>query len=200
VLGVPARIAGSLEKAGPVTRRFDPQRRDHIIDAALRVIVSQGVAGTSHRKVAVEAGVPLGSMTYHFSGMDELLREAFARFSDGVAVAFEGSLAAAGDAGEVKAAIVETINENIFESRESLILTLELYALAARDERFRDLTTSWMGRSRRALERHFDPRVARELDALVEGLTIHRALDVDAQDPGLAADSVEKITRSGPAR
>lgn len=178
-----------------MARRYDPQRRDHIIDAALRVIVAQGVAGTSHRKVAVEAGVPLGSMTYHFSGMDELLREAFARFSNSVAVLFEESLAAASDAGEVKAAIVETINENIFESRESLILTLELYALAARDEGYRDLTTSWMGRSRRALERHFDPRVARELDALVEGLTIHRALDVEAQDPGLAADSVDKITR-----
>ena len=43
--------------------RVDPERQQHIIDAALRVIASRGVAGTSHRGVAAEAHVPLGSMT-----------------------------------------------------------------------------------------------------------------------------------------
>ncbi|CAM5488856.1 hypothetical protein SGRI78S_04750 [Streptomyces griseus subsp. griseus] len=63
------------------TGRTDPERRDRIIDAVLDLIVDEGVAGVSHRKVAARAGVPLGSMTYHFSGMDELLHEAFTRFS-----------------------------------------------------------------------------------------------------------------------
>ena len=57
------------------TRRNDPNRRDRIIDACLRVIAEVGVAGASHRKIAEAADVPLGSMTYHFTGMDELLRD-----------------------------------------------------------------------------------------------------------------------------
>jgi len=44
-------------------RRKDPGRRDRIIDACLEVIAEHGVAGTSHRRVAAAAGVPLGSMT-----------------------------------------------------------------------------------------------------------------------------------------
>lgn len=60
-------------------RRFDPERRDRIIEATLDLISAEGVAGTSHRKVAAVADVPLGSMTYHFAGMDDLLHEAFTR-------------------------------------------------------------------------------------------------------------------------
>ena len=55
-------------------RRNDPARRDRIIDACLEVISESGVAGTSHRKVAARAGVPLGAMTYYFDGMDDLLQ------------------------------------------------------------------------------------------------------------------------------
>lgn len=57
-------------------RRLDPDRRSRIIDAALDVIAEKGVAGTTHRRVAAMADVPLGSMTYRFHSMDELLREA----------------------------------------------------------------------------------------------------------------------------
>ncbi|MFD5646379.1 TetR family transcriptional regulator, partial [Streptomyces anulatus] len=34
------------------TGRTDPERRDRIIDAALDLIVDEGVAGVSHRKAA----------------------------------------------------------------------------------------------------------------------------------------------------
>ncbi len=71
------------------TRRTDPGRRDRIVDACLDVIADVGVAGASHRRIAARADVPLGSMSYHFAGMDELLREAFTRFADGVADTFE---------------------------------------------------------------------------------------------------------------
>jgi TetR/AcrR family transcriptional regulator, regulator of biofilm formation and stress response len=44
-------------------RRYDPSRRNRIIDACLDLISQNGVAGTTHRKVADAADVPLGSMT-----------------------------------------------------------------------------------------------------------------------------------------
>ena len=51
----------------------DAGRRDRIIDACLVVIARDGVDGTSMRRVATAAAVPLGSMTYHFTSRDDLV-------------------------------------------------------------------------------------------------------------------------------
>lgn len=50
-------------------------RRRQLVDAAARVIASEGVASTTTRKIAAEAGVPTGLVHYWFSGKDELLEE-----------------------------------------------------------------------------------------------------------------------------
>lgn len=71
-----------------------------------------GVAGVSHRKVAVVADLPLGSMTYHFDGMDELLRLAFGRFSRSVSDGFEQRMSGATDLASARAAVVEIITQD----------------------------------------------------------------------------------------
>lgn len=185
-----ARPAASARRA----RRTDPDRRDRIIDTCLRVIAEVGVAGVSHRKIAEAADIPLGSMTYHFSGMDELLREAFTRFADRIAERFERRMADAADADAAQAAVVAIILEDVFGESGDLLITHELYTLAAREAAFRDIATGWMARSRAALERHFDPETARMLDALIGGVTIHRALDVEERDPTEVAEAVARIT------
>ncbi|TDC66680.1 TetR/AcrR family transcriptional regulator [Streptomyces hainanensis] len=179
------------------TGRSDPGRRDRIIDACLDVIAEAGVAGTSHRRVAARAGVPLGSMTYHFTGMDELLHEAFGRFATSVSDGFEQVMAAARDLDAAQRAVVDLITRDVLTDQRDLVLTHELYTLAAREPAFRDITNAWMARSRRALERHFDPTTARLLDALIEGLTIHRALDTEAHDPAVVATAVGRIAGPG---
>ncbi|SHJ36761.1 transcriptional regulator, TetR family [Tessaracoccus bendigoensis DSM 12906] len=177
------------------TRRHDPQRRERIVAACLDVIAECGVAGVTHRKVAAAADVPLGSMTYHFSGMDELLREAFEVFSTTVAERFESRLAEAADLAEARTAVAAIISNDVFGSQRDLVLTHELYTLAARDPAYRQLTNGWMRRSRTALERHFDPMTARLLDALIEGLTIHEALDTERRDPDIVAKGIERLTK-----
>ncbi|MEV1045951.1 TetR family transcriptional regulator [Streptomyces sp. NPDC049916] len=176
------------------TGRTDPERRDRIIDATLDVIVDVGVAGLSHRKVAARAGVPLGSMTYHFSGMDQLLHEAFTRFSGTIVAVFEDHLGAANTPEEARAAVTDLVHHLSSGNQRELILTHELYTLAAREPAFRELTRTWMGRSRRALEWHFDPATARQLDALIEGLSIHRALETEPHDRALTAEAVARVT------
>ncbi len=55
-------------------RRLSPAaRRQQIIDAARGVIVQRGLATTSLRDIATAAGVSLGTVTYHFDGVDEIL-------------------------------------------------------------------------------------------------------------------------------
>jgi DNA-binding transcriptional regulator YbjK len=183
----------------PAARRHDPERRDRIIDACLDVIAESGVAGTSHRKVAQAADVPLGSMTYHFSGMNDLLREAFSRFARTTSNAFEERMAAAHDADTAKQAVADTVTQVVFSNQRDLVLTHELYTLAARDPAFRDITNAWMARSRRTLEQYFEPVTARILDALIEGLTIHRALDNEPQETAIVTAAIERITAGSPA-
>lgn len=173
--------------------RYDPERRDRIIDACLDVIAERGVAGTTHRRVADSAGVPLGSMTYHFDGMDDLLREAFTRFSHSVADGFEARLGHDMTPEQAKDAVVDLIQHDVFAGHRELVLSHELYTLAARDERYRELTSAWMARSRAALERHFDPATARLLDATIEGISIHSALDVSPLDRSVIQDAVDRV-------
>jgi len=183
---------------GSRRRRHDPARRDRIIDACLDVIASVGVAGTSHRRVAEAADVPLGSMTYHFAGMDDLLFAAFSRFARGAADQINRTIEAAPDADAARATIAEAITDVVFSGRRDLVLTLELYTLAARDPAYRSITNSWMGRSRQALEKYFDPPTARILDALVEGLTIHRALDNEPADRSVVTAAIRRVTAPTP--
>jgi len=174
-------------------RRHDPDRRDRIIDAALSVIAEGGVAGTSHRRVAERAEVPLGSMTYHFSSMDELLREAFTRFALRVSERFTARIEAAADREALVAAIVHLVHDDLAAGPDDLVLTLELYTLAARKPAFRQITHDWMRRSRAALERHVDARMAHELDALIEGLFIHVSLDPAPRSRAVTRDAVRRL-------
>jgi len=158
------------------------------------VIGEVGVAGASTRRIAAAADVPLGSMTYHFTNTDELLREAFDRFAHQVSDRFETAMAQAHDLDEARRAVIDLVAADVLTDPRELVLTHELYTLAARDPRFRQITRAWMARSRHALERHFDPFTARVLDALVEGLTIHRVLDTDVREVDDVARAVARIT------
>ena len=55
-------------------------RRRAILDATLRVVAAGGIDAVTHRRVAAEAGVALGSTTYYFRSRDEMLLEAFRQY------------------------------------------------------------------------------------------------------------------------
>lgn len=177
-------------------RRHDPERRDRLIDVALDVIAEHGVAGTTHRKVAAAADVPLGSMTYHFAGIEDLLTAAFTKLATTAADGFEDALRTADGTEAAREAVVGLITGELLGSRRNALLTYELYALAARNPEVRRVTDAWMARSRTALEHHFDPPTTIMLDALIEGLSIHRALALDPMPDAVVRDAVRRIVTS----
>ncbi|MEV5433699.1 TetR family transcriptional regulator [Streptomyces sp. NPDC052701] len=176
------------------TGHTDPQRRERILAATLDLIGDEGVAGVSHRKIAARAGVPLGSMTYHFTGIDDLLRQAFTRFADRIVAVFEQHLGRATGPEQAREAVTDLVHALSEGAVRDLVLTQELYTLAARHPQYRELTQAWMRRSRRLLEQHFDADTARQLDALIEGLTLHRALDGSPHGRDLTRRAVARIT------
>ncbi|MFJ2173582.1 MULTISPECIES: TetR/AcrR family transcriptional regulator [unclassified Streptomyces] len=176
------------------TGHTDPRRRERIIAATLDLIAEEGVAGVSHRKIATRAGVPLGSMTYHFSGIEQLLRDAFGRFADHIVAVFDAHLAAPTDRDQACEAVTDLVHVLSEGSQRDLVLSQELYTLAARQPVYREITHEWMRRSRVHLEKHFDPDTARQLDALIEGLTLHRALSREPHDRALTREAITRIT------
>lgn len=61
-------------------RRARVDTRQRILRATLRIIGEGGLAAVTNRRVAQEAGVSLGSLTYHFDTQQELLRESLLLF------------------------------------------------------------------------------------------------------------------------
>ena len=179
----------------PRARRHDPDRRERLITTALDVIAEHGTAGASHRAIARAADVPLGSTTYHFSSLDELLAAAFARHAERVAAALEERMRAAPDRDAAMDALAAHLAQDLLGDGRALVLAVELYVAAARRPALRAVTQGWMLRSRRALELHFDPVTARELDALVEGLVLHQALSTDPMTPEQLRHALLRITR-----
>ncbi|PRY50102.1 TetR family transcriptional regulator [Geodermatophilus tzadiensis] len=174
-------------------RRHDPGRRDRLVDTALDVIAEQGVTAATHRAIARAADVPLGSLTYHFASLTELLAAAFTRHVDTVAERFDERMRAAPDRAAALEVLVEHLTGDLLGSPRDLVLAVELYVAAARDPALRAVTQDWMARSRRSLERHLDPVTARELDALVEGLVLHSALSTDPMTPDQIRSALTRL-------
>lgn len=57
------------------SRKRTVETRERILDAALREFAEVGFEGASTRRIAAEAGLQHGLITYHFDGKDGLWRE-----------------------------------------------------------------------------------------------------------------------------
>jgi DNA-binding transcriptional regulator YbjK len=164
----------AVDSATPVrrARRFDPDRRDHILTVALDVLADHGLDGLTQRRVAAAADVPLGSVTYHFPSRDDLVLAAFARFVQEQSALFAGRFGGIA----TREDLIETLTALVAGGPDRLragVLGFELYLLALRDPRARDLTAAWTAESRTALARLMEPTAAADLDAYLEGLILH---------------------------
>lgn len=156
-------------------RRFDPERRERILDATLDVLAEHGVSGLTHRLIAAQADVPLGSVTYHFSSLADLRAQAFERFVAEQSMQFEQLFQDVRNAEQ----LVEILTDLVHASpsrRRSARLGFELHLAALRDPELRALTTAWTEHSRRVMARFTSSDNADRLDALLEGMIMHSLL------------------------
>jgi AcrR family transcriptional regulator len=116
--------------------------REEILRAALRVIGEQGVAGLTNRRIVADAGVSLGTLTYHFPSQTELLRQAMLLFAEQETAQLSELVDAHRSEGltvEQAAAVVERVIEQMAMGAYE-IAPLELYLQAARDPELQDST------------------------------------------------------------
>lgn len=143
---------------------------------AAAVLAEHGVAGTTHRLVAEAADVPLGSLTYYFTSLQDLREQAFRLHAERLSQRYAAYFAGVGTREELVEAVTELVGSLLAADDGGMVLAYELYLAALRDPALRVVTESWMRASRQVLERFVDPVTARGLDALIEGLIMHNAL------------------------
>ncbi|MET8661871.1 TetR/AcrR family transcriptional regulator [Streptomyces griseus] len=194
-----------------MARRYDPGRRERIVDAALRVIAADGIAGLSHRTVAAEADVPLGSTTYHFGSLDELLVAALRRYNDNFVRELRGSQALAGPGGvsgptgpagpDGPAGLAEELTRLLGRwfagERGAIELEYELYLAALRRPVLRPVAAEWTEEAVELLSRRTDRETARALVALMDGVCLQVLLTGGAFDAPRTREMLGRIVDGG---
>ncbi|RVW05047.1 TetR/AcrR family transcriptional regulator [Rhodococcus spongiicola] len=113
--------------------------RERILTAALHIVGTEGVPAVTNRRIATEAAVSLGSITYHFTSQSDLLRAALTEFVAGetarlrdLAETYRGNGLSLEDA----ATLTEQVALDLAFSAER-IAPFELYIQAGRDPELR---------------------------------------------------------------
>jgi AcrR family transcriptional regulator len=186
------------KKAAPRFKRETPEkRRADLIRAAIRCLAAGGMSAFKMERIAAEAGVSLGLLSHYFTGKNELLSEVYraALYQDvNRKIAELSDKAGPGSAAGRLCRIVDAIIDPEYLKPANLTVWLALWgeivvnpdlrrahrilyrsyikslgaliAMVAKDRR----------RSVDAIE------IARNLQALIDGLFLERALDRQAVD------------------
>jgi AcrR family transcriptional regulator len=113
------------------------ERRAQILDAARRVAVREGAAGTTLRAVAAEAGMESTAVLYYFAGLGEITRELVFAATDRFITAIRASVAAESTPrARLHAAIGAGVTGGL-EGNDSRIL-YEFWPAGLRDETMND--------------------------------------------------------------
>ncbi|WP_194205561.1 TetR/AcrR family transcriptional regulator [Superficieibacter sp. 1612_C1] len=155
----------------------DPLRREKILQATLETIAAHGINAVTHRKIAQCAGVPLGSLTYYFAGIDALLEEAFSGFTGQMSVQYLAFFQDVQNREQAAEAVAELIFSAQMTTVRNMELMYQLYAYMSKKPALKGIMQNWMRRSQQTLEYWFEPVTARALDAFIEGMTLHFVID-----------------------
>jgi AcrR family transcriptional regulator len=171
-------VPDALVPDAPVRRRQPPEvRRRMLLDAARAVIAERGLHATTVRDIAAAGQVAVGTVTYHFSGIEEVL----AGVLESETESYSGPIwdragrAATGLAGLT--ALIDGLLASDVRTYEHWKLWLDFWALAAHYPQY----SSWQS------------RVYRDLHALVGELLTRGQRDGSLTVTDAAAQAVELI-------
>ena len=180
-----------MEMQKPKRAKRDPEgRRRAIIEAAAEIIAREGTRKLTHRRVAQQAGVPLGSTTQYFSSIDELRRAALAELARLIEEDYDEMFRAVDAAGGT--AYAHELNAYLADA-EQVAIDTAFYSTAANDPELRELARASIGISiRRSLPYVDEPR-AKALTMLMDGAMLETCLLGEPVDPNAVDLAVKAI-------
>jgi TetR/AcrR family transcriptional regulator, regulator of biofilm formation and stress response len=184
-----------------LTARRDPEaRRQRIITAAVQVIAEVGIGDVTHRRIASVAGVPLGSTTYYFPTLDDLVASALREATEYARACLEAWADELTVSRDLPATFVDLVQRYLAD-REQSLLEYELLLAAARTPELRSMAQLWIDGLRGICARFAGPHKGFALAALIDGYVLHaivteQPLDVDGFRAGVEA-LVSRRTEEG---
>jgi TetR/AcrR family transcriptional regulator, regulator of biofilm formation and stress response len=148
-----------------------PARRRAIAQAAARVLRNSGIEGLTHRAVAEEAGVPLGSTTYYFTSRDDLLATGV-EFTTNASIRWMEQWADENADQDIAVTLPKMLHTYLTTKRDAATLDVEIYILAARRQELRVHPHRWTESFIDILARFVDRDTARQVTATVNGLIL----------------------------
>ena len=161
-------------------------------EAALTVASEFGVRGVTHRRVATAAEVALGSLSYHYENIEELMFEAFAEWVQGRTARFRPMFDAAVDEESLIAAVLHHLHVMYGDPRDRILL-FEIYAQSVRDPAYHRLVENWSVTTRAAIQRLYSADTAQRLEAVWEGIGVQLVMGGSVSSPKEAEPLVRLV-------
>lgn len=115
----------------------DPEAvRARLVEAAWRVIATEGIEAATLRRVAIEADCTTGLITHYFSDKNELVTVAYRRVLDMMLADAEAAISNTSGTVEKLFAAVEAVEPVKADSRDFTVVLINFWAAAAVDPAF----------------------------------------------------------------
>ncbi|MBW1599644.1 TetR/AcrR family transcriptional regulator [Streptomyces sp. JJ38] len=177
-------------------------RRELLVEAAIRVMIRDGVGGATTRAVVAEAGMPLGAFHYCFRSKEELLENVIAAITGHTLDRMLEKLKGPGGLGDKLRAGLGAYWQHVLDHPDEHRVTYELTQYAVRRPGLAELAKrqyeSYLEASTRVLEALAEscdvtwtpplPVLARYTASLIDGLTLLYLTEGDAEAAGAALD------------
>ncbi|MEV1249266.1 TetR family transcriptional regulator [Nonomuraea sp. NPDC049750] len=182
----------SRESGRSASSRRDPSgRRRAIVEAAAGLIAGEGVSGLTHRKVAAAAEVPLGSTTYYFTDLADLVQAALEHIAALSRQGLEEMARDLREATDLAAALAELTTAYLAEPQRHRIQD-ELYLAASHRPELRPAARLWFDGLTDLLAPRTGQATAQAIAAFIDGVLLHalihdRPLDTSTLTTALSA-------------
>ncbi|MCA1655168.1 MAG: TetR family transcriptional regulator [Pseudonocardiaceae bacterium] len=173
-----------------MTARRDPEgRRRQIVTAAVRAIADVGAGNVTHRRIAALADVPLGSTTYYFPTLDDLVAAALREATEVARAELEAWADELAVSDDLPGTFAELATRYLADRGQAL-LAYELYLAAARTTGLRPVAQLWTDGLRGVCAQFAGKERGFALAALIDGhllqaLVTGAPLDTDGLRAGV---------------
>lgn len=171
----------------------DPEgRKRAIVKAAARLMAREGTRKLTHRSVAKEADVPLGSTTQYFANLDELRRAGLAELARWVEEDYDEMFRRIVRQGGTPEAFADELNGYARQTDE-LSADVAYIAAAVHDPAIRSLYRNAFKSSVRQSQPYMTPQQAEAFTIFMDGLTIDAYLLEEPPDPACVTATMRAI-------
>lgn len=174
------------------TKRDPEGRKRSIINAAADLIAREGTKRITHRRVAEQANVPLGSTTHYFSSVDDLRRCGLAELQRRIDEDFDAMFEPVSRNEGSTDSFIRAFNDYL--AREDEVgADAAFYAACIHDPEVRALARNVFDAMVKRSERYVGPVRAQLLAVLLDGLMIDTYLNGKPIDPSIVQTGVMAI-------